>query len=115
MHVRAGEGGRVMNAFLLIFGAAILAAGIAAGRYFGRGKGWKWVNVTGDRDRYDEKAVLRFLSKSMYALGGCFGGGVLLGGALDLLWPAYAGMGLTLGVAVFMLVYMNTGGRFLKK
>ncbi len=104
-----------MNAFLLIFGAAILAAGIAAGRYFGRGKGWKWVNVTGDRDRYDEKAVLRFLSKSMYALGGCFGGGVLLGGALDLLWPAYAGMGLTLGVAVFMLVYMNTGGRFLKK
>lgn len=104
-----------MNAFLLIFGAAILAAGIAAGRYFGRGKGWKWVNVTGDRDSYDEKAVLRFLSKSMYALGGCFGGGVLLGGALDLLWPAYAGMGLTLGVAVFMLVYMNTGGRFLKK
>ena len=104
-----------MNAFLLIFGAAILAAGIAAGRYFGRGKGWKWVNVTGDRDRYNEKAVLRFLSKSMYALGGCFGGGVLLGGALDLLWPAYAGMGLTLGVAVFMLVYMNTGGRFLKK
>ena len=104
-----------MNAFLLIFGAAILAAGIGGGRYFGRGKGWKWVNVTGDRDRYNEKAVLRFLSKSMYALGGCFGGGVLLGGALDLLWPAYAGMGLTLGVAVFMLVYMNTGGRFLKK
>lgn len=104
-----------MNAFLLIFGAVILAVGIAAGRYFGRGKGWKWVNVTGDRDRYDEKGVLRFLSKCMYALGGCFGGGFLLGGALDLLWPVYAGMALTLGVCVFMLVYMNTGSRFLKK
>lgn len=51
----------------------------------------------------------------MYALGGCFGGGFLLGGVLDLLWPVYAGMALTLGVCVFMLVYMNTGSRFLKK
>ena len=103
-----------MNAFLLIFGAVILAVGFAAGRYFGGGKGWKWVNTTGDRDRYDEKAVLGFLSKCMYALGGCIGGGFLLGGVLDLLWPMYACMALTLVVCVFMLVYMNTDGRFLK-
>ena len=63
-----------MNAFLLIFGAVVLAVGVAAGRYFAGGKGWKWVNTTDDKDRYDEKAVLRFLSKCMYALGGCFGG-----------------------------------------
>lgn len=104
-----------MNAFLLIFGAVVLAVGAAAGRYFAGGKGWKWVNTTDDKDRYDEKAVLRFLSKCMYALGGCFGGGFLLGGLLDSTWPVYAGMALTLGVCVFMLVYMNTGGRFLKK
>ena len=103
-----------MNAFLLILGAVILAVGIAAGRYFGGGKGWKWVNTTGDRDRCDEKAVLGFLSKCMYALGGCIGGGFLLGGVLDLLWPVYACMALTLVVCVFMLVYMNSGGRFLK-
>ena len=49
-----------MNAFLLIFGAVVLAVGVAAGRYFAGGKGWKWVNTTDDKDRYDEKAVLRF-------------------------------------------------------
>ena len=40
---------------------------------------------------------------------------ILLGGLLDSTMPVYAGMALTLGVCVFMLVYMNTGGRFLKK
>ena len=39
------------------------------------------------------------------------------GSALKVRTPSfkYAGMALTLGVCVFMLVYMNTGGRFLKK
>ena len=82
-----------MNAFLLIFGAVVLAVGVAAGRYFAGGKGWKWVNTTDDKDRYDEKAVLRFLSKCMYALGGCFGGGFLLGGLL--------------GITVMCLVQIN--------
>ena len=88
----------------------MLAVGVAAGRYFAGGKGWKWVNTTDDKDRYDEKAVLRFVGLVMYALGGCFGGGFLLGGLLSRPGLCTRACALTLGVCVFMLVYMNTGG-----
>ncbi len=67
-----------------------------------------------ERERYDERALCRFMGRLMLFCAAC----MLVMGA-DEVWP---GQGLWL-IAVFLLffgavgavVYANTGGRFLKK
>lgn len=67
-----------------------------------------------ERDRYDRRALCRFMAKLMFYLAGC----VALFGA-DELWTGRGlaiagGILLSIGI-VFTLVYSNTKGRFLKK
>ncbi|WP_418992239.1 DUF3784 domain-containing protein [Alistipes sp.] len=67
-----------------------------------------------ERERYDKRALCRFMGKFMFYAAAC----VALIGADDLLpgkgLALAGGIWLTIGV-VFMLVYANTKGRFLKK
>lgn len=67
-----------------------------------------------ERDRYDERALCRFMGRLMCYFAGCC---VLIGG--DGLWPG-KGLALAGGIwlaigAVFAMIYANTKGRFLKK
>lgn len=67
-----------------------------------------------ERERYDKRALCRFMAKFMFYAAAC----VALIGA-DVLWPG-KGLALAGGIwlvigGVFMLVYANTKGRFLKK
>ena len=62
----------------------------------------------------DEKALCRFMGKSMFALAACW---IILslGTILELKILLAAGFGLFFLTIVFMLIYCNTGKRFEKK
>lgn len=67
-----------------------------------------------EKDRYDEKALCRFMGKLMFALAACqaiMG----LGAAWAGMWLYWLGIALFLASAVGGVIYANTGGRFLKK
>ncbi len=68
-------------------------------------------------ERYDrDKKVLKFIGLVMWAFALSCGGLWMLAGLLDNMNLFYAaGIVATLAVAIFTLVYMNTGRRFLKK
>ena len=59
--------------------------------------------------------VLKFIGLVMWAFALSCGGLWMLAGLLDNMNLFYAGIVATLAVAIFTLVYMNTGRRFLKK
>ena len=67
-----------------------------------------------ERERYDERALCRFMGKLMLYCAAC----VLLMAA-DEVWPGrglwFAGTAWLIIGAVFAVIYANTGGRFLKK
>ena len=67
-----------------------------------------------ERERYDERALCRFMGKLMFFCAAC----MLVMGA-DEIWP---GRGLWLAATIWLtigaigtVIYANTGGRFLKK
>ncbi len=101
--------------FLTVLGAMVAVLCAAVGAAFRKGRGWRYVNVLDDRERYDKDAVLRFLGIVMWTFAISCGGLWMLAGLLDNMNLFYAGIVATLAVAIFTLVYMNTGGRFLKK
>ena len=101
--------GRIL---LIIAGAAIAAFWCALGRYFGRGRGAKWVNTTGDPDKVNMPETLKFLSKLMYALAAVTGGGCILAGITGVTGIIFAGLISALLLCVAALVYMNVSGRF---
>lgn len=85
------------------------------GAAFRNGRGWRYVNIIGDRERYDREKVLKFIGLVMWAFAVSMGGLWLLAGLFDSFALFYAGLIASLAVAIFTLVYMNTGARFLKK
>lgn len=101
--------------FLTVLGAMITVLCAAVGAAFRKGRGWRYVNVLDDRERYDRDKVLKFLGLAMWAFALSCGGLWMLAGLLDNMNLFYAGIVATLAVAIFTLVYMNTGRRFLKK
>lgn len=67
-----------------------------------------------ERERFDRRALCRFMGKMMFFFAGC---GALF--VADQLWPGN-GLGRVGGIwivpgVLFMLIYANTRGRFLKK
>lgn len=104
-----------MYAFLTVLGAMIAVLCAAVGAAFRKGRGWRYVNIVGDRERYDRDKVLKFIGLVMWAFAVSCGGLWMLAGLFDNMSFFYAGIVATLAVAIFTLVYMNTGGRFIKK
>ncbi|RIW38935.1 DUF3784 domain-containing protein [Bacillus salacetis] len=66
-----------------------------------------------EKEKYDEPALCRFMGKMIFVLSLC----MLLWPASELLeiqWLFGLGLGLFIGIVLFMVVYMNTGNRFKK-
>ncbi|MFB9974094.1 DUF3784 domain-containing protein [Allobacillus sp. SKP2-8] len=66
-----------------------------------------------EKEKYDVIALCKFMGKKMFALSFSMIFW-LLSVAYDLKWLFYIGLVLFLAVIVFMLIYINTGGRFKK-
>ena len=99
---------------LIVFGALIVFMFGALGIHFRRGKGIRWVNFLDYKSgKYDESKLLRFLGNIMFlfALTGVFW---ILSGMFSWMWLFYVGTGYLSCVAVFILIYINTGKRFEK-
>lgn len=99
---------------LIIFGAVFGAAFIIAGRAFHSGKGWRWINTTGDKAVYDKAAVLNCVAKLCYAIAASFGGCTLLAGVFDEMAFFYIGIAAALVICVATLVHLNKSQEFLK-
>lgn len=107
-----------MTAGMIVYGAFALLF-VVMGGFLLAGRG-AWL-IAGyntlpkkERERYDQRALCRFLGKLMLYCAACM---VMMGA--DELWP---GEGLWLAAtlllvigAVGAVIYANTGGRFLKK
>lgn len=104
-----------MNAVLIVLGAMVTVVFAAVGAAFRNGRGWRYVNIIGGRERYDREKVLKFIGLVMWAFAVSMGGLWLLAGLFDSFALFYAGLIASIAVAIFTLVYMNTGARFLKK
>ena len=72
-----------MNAFLTVFGAMITVFFAALGAAFRKGRGWRYVNIVGDRERYDREKVLKFIGLVMWAFAVCCGGLWMLAGLFE--------------------------------
>lgn len=92
---------------------AVLGCVFLSGHGAGLIAGYNTMRRT-EREKYDERALCRFMGKMMFYVAGC----ILTMLAGDYL-PSKAlfaiGSVLLFAGVVFMLVYVNTGGRFLKK
>ena len=67
-----------------------------------------------EKEKYDEKALCRFMGKLMFGLAGCqciMALGLFLAG----MWLFWVGMAAFLAVTFGGVIYANTSGRFLKK
>lgn len=65
-----------------------------------------------EREKYDQKALCRFMGKVMFAEAGAWtvsGLGLVLG-----MWLFWIGFALVMTVAIAGIVYANTGNRFRK-
>lgn len=67
-----------------------------------------------EQAKYDVPALCRAMSKFMFTLAGCWAV-IALSAVINSMIPLWIGFGLFLFVIVAGVVYMNTGGRFLKK
>ena len=104
---------------LLAIHGGMLLVFLLLGLVFSRGKGAFLIagyNTASraEKERYDEKALCRFMGKLMFALAGTWIP-VALSALLDRMWLLWLGLGLFLTVCIGGVVYMNTGRRFLKK
>lgn len=57
-----------MNAVLIVLGAMVTVVFAAVGAAFRNGRGWRYVNIIGGRERYDREKVLKFIGLVMWAL-----------------------------------------------
>lgn len=104
---------------LLAIHGGMLLVFLLLGLVFSRGKGAFLIagyNTASraEKERYDEKALCRFMGKLMFALAGTWIP-VALSALLDRMWLLWLGLGLFLTVCIGGVVYMNTGRRFVKK
>lgn len=67
-----------------------------------------------EKERYDEKALCRFMGKLMFALAGCQC--IMALGLFSVgMWLFWVGIAAFLAVTFGGVIYANTGSRFLKK
>lgn len=103
---------------IIIMHIAVMMMFIVLGIVFMCGKG-AWLiagyNTSSayEKSRTDEKALCRFMGKSMFALAACWIP-MCLSAALDNLWLLWAGLALFLAAVVVIVIYANTGNRFRK-
>lgn len=104
---------------LLAIHGGIMLVFLLLGLVFSQGKGAFLIagyNTAPKREKekYDEKALCRFMGKLMFALAGTWVP-IALSALLDWIWLLWLGLGLFLAVCIGGVVYMNTGHRFEKK
>lgn len=104
---------------LLAVHSGMILVFLLLGLAFSRGKGAFLIagyNTAPKREqeKYDEKALCRFMGKMMFALAGCWLP-IALSALLDRMWLLWLGLGLFFAVCIGGVVYMNTGHRFEKK
>ena len=54
-----------MEPIIIVLGAAYAVPFAAMGRYFGKGRGAKWINTIRDPERINAAEILKFMSKLM--------------------------------------------------
>ena len=104
---------------LLAVHCAMILIFLLLGLVFSRGKGAFLIagyNTASkaEKEKYDEKALCRFVGKLMFALAGAWVP-VALSALLDRMWLLCMGLGVFFAVCIGGVVYMNTGHRFEKK
>ena len=104
---------------LLAVQCAMILTLLLLGLVFSRGKGAFLIagyNTASkaEKEKYDEKALCRFMGKLMFALAAAWVP-IALSALLDRMWLPWLGLGLFLVVCIGGVVYMNTGHRFEKK
>lgn len=67
-----------------------------------------------DQEKYDAAALGKFMGKSMFAMTGVIGLWAVAGYFM-IDWLFHVGTGLIILIVIFMIVYVNTGNRFIKK
>ena len=98
----------------IVVASMLLLLGIV----FTRGKGAFLIagyntSSKGEKGKYDEKALCRFMGKIMFSFVGCF----LIMATSDLfnsMLPLGIGLVLFFCIAIFAVIYANTGDRFRK-
>jgi preprotein translocase subunit SecG len=102
--------------FMLIVHLVTVAFLIILGIIFLNGKGAFLIAgynaaSSAEKRKYDEKALCKFMGKSMLALSACWL--VVASSAVtDSMIPFWTGIGLFLAVCIFAIVYANTHHRF---
>jgi len=103
---------------LLIIHIAIMAMFILLGIVFMCGKG-AWLiagyNTSSayEKSRTDEKALCRFMGKSMFVLAACWIP-MCLNAVTGKMWLLWTGLGLFFIAIMVIVIYANTGNRFRK-
>ncbi|MFC4714350.1 DUF3784 domain-containing protein [Planococcus dechangensis] len=106
------------SAGIFIIGAAVLVL-VLLGLYMMQGKGAFLIAgyntmPKNEKAKYDGPAMARFVGKLLMALA-CSMLVWFAGMILEKSWMFYIGVAMFLGFSGFALIYMNTGGRFLKE
>jgi len=101
---------------LLIIHIVMMTLFIVLGSVFMSGKG-AWLiagyNTSSayEKSRTDEKALCRFMGKSMFVLAACWIP-ICLSAVIDKMWLLWAGLGLFFIAVMVIVIYANTGNRF---
>ena len=104
---------------LLAVHCGMMLVFLLLGLVFSRGKGAFLIagyNTASraEKEKYDEKALCRFMGRLMFALAGTWVP-IALSALVDRMWLLWLGLGLFFAVCIGGVVYMNTGRRFEKK
>ena len=104
---------------LLLVELAVITSFVGLGVLFSKGKGAFLIAgyntmPRAKKERYDQRALCRFMGKLMFAIAGAWVP-VALGAVLDVGWLYGVGIAAFLIVIVAGLIYANTGHRFQKK
>ena len=103
---------------LLIIHIVMMTLFIVLGSVFMSGKG-AWLiagyNTSSayEKSETDEKALCRFMGKSMFLLAACWIP-ICLSAVIDKMWLLWAGLGLFFIAVMVIVIYANTGNRFIK-
>lgn len=100
---------------LLVVHLLVTGLFVLLGIVFARGKGAGLISGYNtaspeEKAKYDEKKLLRLMSRCMFTLAGCWLV-IAAGEALESLSLNFLGLGLFLAMAIGWVIYMNTGNR----
>ncbi len=103
---------------MLIAHGVVITLFIVLGIVFLQGKGAFLIagyntSSKAEKEKYDEKALCKFMGKSMFALAACWVVSAI-SSVVDNIVFLWIGIGLFFIATIFMVVYANTGNRFRK-